>query len=68
MACRIPDTSTWKIGVFLSQLWPTPLSLAETERCSLRVERTSPFSSKSVSVSKNELEPHLFADSFFFFF
>lgn len=59
--------STWKIGMFLSsQLGPTPLSLAEAEHCSLRVEPTSPFSSKSVSVSKNGLEPHLFADFFFF--
>lgn len=37
-------------------------SPAEGERRSLRVEPTSPFSSKSVSVSKNELKPHLFAD------
>lgn len=40
---------------------------AGAERCCERVVPTSPFSSKSVSVSKNEPEPHLLVIFFFFF-
>lgn len=66
VACRIQDTGTREIRVLLSsRLSPTPLCLAEAERRSRRVAPACPFSSKSVSVSKNELEPHLFADFFF---
>lgn len=45
-------------------LWDSAFS-GGGRTCSLRAELTSPFSSKSVSVSKNELKPHLFADFFF---
>lgn len=68
VACRIQDPSTCTIWVLLSsRLPPSLLCLAEPERCSGRLAPTYPFSSKSVSVSKNELEPHLFADFLFFF-